>query len=53
MQQIEDLKFLVAGELAGKLADGLPFQIDYDDRFWFGIRVRISRRAPAPSSCSC
>jgi hypothetical protein len=27
----------------GSLKPYLPLQVDYDDRFWFGIRIRVSR----------
>ena len=43
VQEVGDLKFLLDRELASSLTPYLPLQVDYDDRFWFGIRVRASR----------
>jgi hypothetical protein len=44
VEEVDGLKFLVDDELAGNLAPYLPFLVDYDDRYWFGVRVRVSRR---------
>ena len=44
VEEVDGLKFLVDGEMMNGLSQYLPFQIDYDDRFWFGVRVRVSRK---------
>lgn len=44
MHEVDGLKFLLDGDLAGRLEHYLPLQVDYDDQYWFGIRVRASRR---------
>jgi hypothetical protein len=43
IQEVGELKFLMDRELESSLGPYLPLQVDYDDRFWFGVRVRASR----------
>lgn len=38
------MKFLMDRDLAVRLQRYLPIEVDYDDRLWFGIRVRVSRQ---------
>lgn len=45
VEEVDGLKFLVDGEMMNGLGQYLPFQVDYDDRFWFGVRVRVSRKS--------
>jgi len=48
-QEVEGLKFVVDGTVANHLERFFPLTVDFDDRFWGGIRVRPFR----PSSSSC
>lgn len=43
-EEVGGLKFVMDGEMLNGLGQYLPFQIDYDDRIWFGVRVRVSRK---------
>lgn len=43
MHEVSGLKFLLDKTLAGHLEVYLPFRVDYDDRYWAGLRVRVSR----------
>jgi hypothetical protein len=36
---------LVDRELAGNLERYFPIRVDYDERYWFGIRVLPTRKA--------
>jgi len=45
VEEVGGLKFLCDGEMLNGLGQYLPFQVDYDERFWFGVRVRVSRKA--------
>ncbi len=47
MHEVEGMKFVLDGELMSGLSTYLPVLVDYEDRFWSGLRVRVSRR----SSC--
>jgi len=38
------LTFLLDGEVVSRLEQYLPLRVDYDDKFWLGIRVTTSRR---------
>jgi hypothetical protein len=42
---MEGMSFVLDGELSKGLEPYLPLQVDYDERFWSGIRVRASRRS--------
>ncbi len=44
MQEVGGIKFLLDGDVATRLEHYLPLQVDYDDRFWMGFRIRTSRR---------
>jgi len=44
VEEGDGLKFVLDGEMVNGLAQYVPFQVDYDDRFWFGVRVRVSRK---------
>jgi hypothetical protein len=45
VEKVGDLQFVVDGELASGLAAYLPVEVDYDDRQWFGLRVKAHRAA--------
>jgi hypothetical protein len=45
VEEVDGIKFLVDGEVLSGLTQYLPFQVDYDERFWFGVRVRLLRKA--------
>jgi hypothetical protein len=44
VEEVGGLKFLLDGDVATRLENYLPLQVDYDDRFWMGFRIRTSRR---------
>jgi hypothetical protein len=43
VEEVGGLRFVLDRVLAGHLERYFPFAVDYDDRFWFGLRVRPSR----------
>jgi hypothetical protein len=44
VEEVGGLQFVLDNEMASRLADYLPLQVDYDERFWFGVRVKPSRQ---------
>jgi hypothetical protein len=45
LEEVGGMTFLIDRQVAARLEHYLPLQVDYDDRSWFGIRVRASRRS--------
>jgi hypothetical protein len=39
----DGLQFLIDEDLAGHLERYFPISVDYDDRYWYGLRVRPTR----------
>lgn len=39
------MQFIIDGELITGLQNYLPLQVDFDERYWHGIRVKVSRAA--------
>ena len=44
VEEVEGLRFIVDETLAGHLERFLPLTVDFDDRFWHGLRVRPNRQ---------
>ena len=45
MHEIDGLRIVMDEALANHLQRYLPLTIDYDDRHWYGLRVRTNARA--------
>jgi hypothetical protein len=43
VEEVNGLRFLLDGTLAGHLERFFPLTVDFDDRYWTGIRVRPFR----------
>jgi hypothetical protein len=44
IHEIEGLRFVIDGTLAGHLERFFPVNVDYDERHWVGIRVKPNRQ---------
>ena len=44
VKEVEGLCFVLDRTLAGHLERFLPLTVDYDERYWFGLRIRPTRR---------
>ncbi len=43
VHEADGLQFLMDQDLVGHLERYFPISVDYDDRYWYGLRVRPSR----------
>jgi hypothetical protein len=43
--ETDGLRFLMDRELAVHLERYFPIKVDYDERYWYGLRVRPTRAA--------
>lgn len=44
VEEVDGLRFVLDGTLAGHLESFLPLTVDYNERSWYGIRVRPFRQ---------
>jgi len=47
VHESDGMQFLMDRELVGHLERYFPINVDYDERYWYGLRVRPTRA----SSC--
>jgi hypothetical protein len=44
VEEVHGMTFLLDAQAAARLEHYLPLRVDYDDRYWHGIRISASRQ---------